>query len=53
MQKTSIAVSQFIETRENPTKMLDLVDEAFDQMTFSIQPRDHTPASVSRVDAAE
>src|SRR6476660_9205590 len=38
MQKTSITLSQFIETRENPTKMLELIDEALDQMTFSIQP---------------
>jgi len=31
-------MGKFVETRDHPTEMLDLVDESFDQMALSILP---------------
>ena len=38
MEKAQVTGCQFVEARKDPTEMLDFVDEAFDQMPFSIQP---------------
>ena len=38
LQKTKIAARQLVKTRKDSTKMLDFVDETFDQMAFTIQP---------------
>lgn len=38
MQEAEIAAGEFVITRKDMSKMLDLVDEAFHQMTLTIQP---------------
>ena len=38
MEKAQVARRQFVEARKDPTEMLDLVDETFNQMTLSVQP---------------
>ena len=38
VQKAKIAACQLVKARKDPTKMLDLVDETFNQMALTIQP---------------
>ena len=38
MEKAQVTRRQFVEARKDPTEMLDLVDETFDQMTLTVQP---------------
>lgn len=38
MEKAQVTGRQFVEARKDPTEMLDLVDETFDQMALTIQP---------------
>ena len=38
MQEAQIAAGKFVKTRKDMSKMLDLVDETFHQMTLTIQP---------------
>ena len=44
MNKAKIATGKLIKPRENPPKMLDLVDEAFDQMALPVPPVVVSPA---------
>ena len=37
MQEAEIAAGQLIEAREDAPKVLDLADEAFNQMAFSVE----------------
>jgi len=38
MEKTQVTGRQFVKARKDPTKMLNLVDETFDQMALTVQP---------------
>jgi len=38
VQKASITMGKFVKAREHPAKMLDFVDETFDQMPLTIPP---------------
>ena len=37
MEEPEVSIRQFVEPGEDATKMLDLADEAFDQMTLSVE----------------
>ncbi len=38
MEKPQVTRRQFVEARKDPTEMLDLVDETFNQMALTVQP---------------
>ena len=37
MEKPEVSIRQFVEPGEDATKKLDLADQAFDQMTLSVE----------------
>src|SRR4051794_4947088 len=38
MEKAQVTGGEFVEARENPPEMLDLIDKTFDQMALPVQP---------------